>query len=413
VFTSLLFTNARILGGAAVLARAESGHRRAALEVGVGTLPSHWGYILSCDTHGLGTALERLTPSADEIDKAQDLGWIDEEFADHLGTSLRVDVNAPADGTLLFERDPVLTVEGPLWQAWAVAHTARWWMDLPCTVATRMARLTMAAGKMGVIDAASCLASDAALATRIARAAYVGGARATQSPQAAHEAGIKLRITKPPEALSLAEETETVRASGWAVRTTAVGALTHLGPGHDEEETLADLQRHGLQTAEWASRGLARAGEGLQLRVDLVAQEQEGTWMPRLGAIPDITATPGRKLVVRYSDQTGQPIADVMHGVAERIQPADEALLIGHMDVPASVPIIGAATAKPLLEPLLRSGRCVHAPEAPARARDRVRLALQVLPEAYARLRHPARFPVGVTQTLADLKAEVVASCAC
>jgi hypothetical protein len=409
----MLFANMRTLAGAVTLARSSAGRHRACLEVGVGALPHHWGFLVCTDTLGLAAALEGMGPRPAEIEEALQARWIDEDFAERLTEPFRVDVNAPADGSLLFERDPLVTVEGPLWQAWLAAHWARAWLELPCTVATRAARLTMAAGKMGVMDAASSSIPDVELAVRVARAAHVGGLRATQNAVAASRLGIKLRVTKPPEALSLAEEAEIVAERGWSFRSTAVGAVAHLGPGDDEEETLADLQRHGLQAAEWASRGVAGVHAGLQLRVDLVAIEEEGVWVPRLGAIPDITATPGRKLVVRYFDRTGQPIADVVHGVSERLMPAEEAMLIGHLEVPAAIPIIGATSSKPVLEPLMRTGRAVGTSTSVVKARGELRSALEVLPAAYARLRHPARFPVGLTRALADLKAELVSMHAC
>jgi hypothetical protein len=408
VLHSMLFANMRTLAGAVTLARSSAGRHRACFEVGVGALPEHWGFLVCTDTLGLAAALEGMGPRPAEIEEALQARWIDEDFAERLTEPLRIDVNAPADGSLLFERDPLVTVEGPLWQAWLAAHWARAWLELPCSVATRAARLTMAAGKMGVMDAASSSIPDVELAVRVARAAHVGGLRATQNAVAASRLGIKLRVTKPPEALSLAEEAEIVPERGWAFRSTAVGAVAHLGPGDDEEETLADLQRHGLQAAEWASRGVAGVHAGLQLRLDLVAIEEDGVWVPRLGAIPDITATPGRKLVFRYFDRTGQPIADVVHGVSERLLPAEEAMLIGHLEVPAAIPIIGATSSKPVLEPLMRTGRAVGTPSSVVKARGELRSALEALPAAYARLRHPARFPVGLTRALADLKAELV-----
>ncbi len=409
----MLFANMRTLAGAVTLARSGAGRHRACFEVGVGALPLHWGFLVCTDTAGLAGALEGMGPRPAEIEEALQARWIDEEFAERLTEPFRFDVNAPTDGSLLFERDPLVTVEGPLWQAWLAAHWAKSWLELPCAVATRAARLTMAAGKMGVMDAASSSIPDPELAVRVARAAHVGGLRATQNAVAASRLGIKLRVTKPPDALSLAEDVEMVPERGWTFRSTAVGAVAHLGPGDDEEETLADLQRHGLQAAEWASRGVAGGHAGLQLRVDLVAIEEEGAWVPKLGAIPDITATPGRKLVVRYFDRTGQPIADVVHGVSERLLPAEEAMLIGHLDVPTTIPIIGATSSKPVLEPLMRTGRAVGTPSSVVKARSELRSALEVLPAAYARLRHPARFPVGVTRALAELKAELVSMHAC
>lgn len=410
---SILFTNARILAGAATLAQSDPGHRRAAFEVSVDSLPQHWGYLACSGTGGLSDALENIGPTVDEIESAVRSGWIDDEFAERLAEPIRIDVNAPPDGSLLFTRDVLVTVEGPLWQAWMTAQCALYWLELPCIVATRAARLTLASGKMGVIDAASSTVFEPGLATMIARAAYVGGVRATQNPVAAARAGIKLRVTKPPETLTLAEEIDPDPDSGWTFRTTGVQALTHLGPGEDEEETLADLQRHGLHAAEWAARGLARHPAGLRLRVDLVAIEEDGTWVPRLGAVPDVTANPGRKLGVRFFDRTGQPIADVMHGVSEKVLPVDDAVVVGHLEVPVTVPIVGATSSRPIIVPLLRSGRSIGTSDPIDTARQRLRSALDVLPAAYARLRHPARFPVGLTPSLAELKAQLVASYAC
>ncbi|MCU0692599.1 MAG: hypothetical protein MUF54_14460, partial [Polyangiaceae bacterium] len=188
------------------------------------------------------------------------------------------------------------------------------------------------------------------------------------------------------------------------------GTLIHLGPEHDEEETLTDLLRGGgqIQGISWATRGLDRPAVGLSLRTDLVALEEEGSWKSRLGAIPDVTVVPGRKLVVRYADHAGQPIADVMHGVSERVQPAGLAVIVGHLGVGAPLPIEGAASATPLLAPAMRSGRRVAVAEPVEVPRERLNKALAALPAAYARLRHPARFPVGCTPALAERRAELL-----
>jgi nicotinate phosphoribosyltransferase len=151
----------------------------------------------------------------------------------------------------------------------------------------------------------------------------------------------------------------------------------------------------------------------LHLRVDLVAIEEDGAWLPKLGAIPDMTAIPGRKLIVRYFDETGQPVADVIHGAAERMMPAKEAALVGFLDVPAAIPIQGAMLGKPLLEPLMRTGRAVGASTSAAKARADLLSALASLPSAYTRLRYPAKFPVGLTHSLAALKTELVMRHAC
>ena len=409
VLHSIAFLDARALAGAATLARTHVGRLRAAFEVSLSGLPPHWGFFVGCGFDSLAGALERVTPTPGEVSEALTMGCIDEDFAERLdSTPWRLDIDAPEEGAVLFAGDAVATVVGPLWQAWLVASAIPAWIETSGVVATRAARLTLAAGKMGIIDASSCRMRDPEIATMVAGAAFVGGVRATQSPVAAGRLGIKLRVTKPPEALSLADEVALEQEPGWTFRSTGVGALTHLGPGHDEEETLADLQRHGIPTAEWAARGLASTAPGLGLRSDLVALEQQGAWAPRLGAIPDLTTIPGRKLVIRYLDRVGQPIADVMHGAAEHIQPPEQAVVVGHLGVGVSVRIVGAESAVPILRPLVRAGRRVGPDATLQAARDNLRRSLTDLPAAYTRLRHPAKYPVGVTPAIAQLKGELV-----
>jgi hypothetical protein len=408
--TSAYFLNARSLSAACTFANSDVAIRRATLELSLVRLPQHWGYCVCCGVAEFVQALERINPSAAEIDAALELGCINPELAHQIATSpCCVDANLAPEGALLFCGDPIATIEGPLWQAWIVADLARSILLPSCVSATRGSRLVLAAKGTPIVDGSSCLEPDRLRTLSVARAAHVGGVAFTQSPIAAARLGIQLRASPPADALVLSGPVEYSRASGWSFAYATNEVLMPLGPGDDEEETLAEIHRMGLMSSGWVSRGLGHTAVGLETRVSLVALEQGGAWTPRLGAVTDFSANPGRTIVIRYLNEAGAPIGDVIHGVGERIQSPAEAVLVGHMRSAVAVPIAGAKTAVPLHVSVLRSGARSWADEDLPISRDRARLALLGLHESYKRLRHPAVFPVGIAPALAQFKASLIA----
>lgn len=406
---SAWFSSARALSAATTFVNGEVASRRATIEVSLSRLPQHWGFVVCSGVPLLVRQIERITPAAAEMQAAEQTGCISPALAKLIGsTPCSVDVNVPPEGALLFAGDPMATVEGPLWQAWIVAEVARNALLHASAVATRAARLVLAGRGTAVVDGSSQFAAEPERALSIARAASVGGVSFTQSPLASAKFGIPLRASPPPEATALVGSQEAVRASGWNFAYPTHDVLTHLGPGDDEEETMCEMHRLGMQSGGWVARGLDRTAPGLETRTDVVALEQGGIWLPRLGAIPDITAVPGRKIVIRYQDSAARPIADIIHGMGERLQPAREAVIIGYVHTGIAIPIEGAETGVPLLGSAIRSGGRVGPDEDLAPARDRARTSLLALADAYKRLRHPQAYPVGMAPAVAQLKAELL-----
>lgn len=406
---SAWFMNARALAAASAFAQSEVGARRATMEITVSHMPPNWGFLVSAGITQLTRMIERIAPATSEVQIAEQTGAISPILAGQLLTvPCAVDVNAPPEGTLLFAGDTAATIEGPLWQAWILAHVARDVLHAATSAATRAARLVIGARGTAVVDGASCQAASGETAVSIARSAYVGGVAHTQSTVAAARLDIPLRVAPSPDAVALMGTPSGSRLSGWNFAQTTGEVLVGLGPGEDEEESLADLQRMGVRTGGWVSHALGAPCPELQMRCDLAALEQGGIWTPRLGAIPDISCVPGRKLVIRYSDATGRPIADIIHGIGERIQPAATALLVGYQQTGVAVPLQGATTGVPLLSSAIRSGTRVGPDEELAIVRERARNSLQFLLEAYKRMRHPSVFPVGMSPSIARLKADLL-----
>jgi hypothetical protein len=144
-------------------------------------------------------------------------------------------------------------------------------------------------------------------------------------------------------------------------------------------------------------------------RYELVAIESGGSWSPRIrtGADAASSSEPGRKLLVRYVDADGHPVADVAHGAGERILRAQGGRYVDRTT--GLTRRIDAASGAPLRAAVLRAGKRANPPEAPSVLRDRAHASVQAVDPGHRRVVSPARYPVGLSQALASMKAELLA----
>jgi nicotinate phosphoribosyltransferase len=161
-------------------------------------------------------------------------------------------------------------------------------------------------------------------------------------------------------------------------------------------------------------RGFAVRAEGTSgashvARYELVAIEDDGAWSPRLRVGEDSASSsyPGRKLLVRFADAEGRPLADVAHATSERMLRAhggrfiDRATGLGMR--------LAAASGAQRRASVMRGGKRATPPEPPSVLRERALRALQSLDEGYRRIVSPARYPVGLTPQLASQRSELLA----
>jgi Nicotinate phosphoribosyltransferase C-terminal domain len=140
-----------------------------------------------------------------------------------------------------------------------------------------------------------------------------------------------------------------------------------------------------------------------------VAIESGGAWAPRMRPGDDAASAsePGRKLLVRFFDEGGHPVADVAHGSGERMLRAQGGRYVDRTT--GLTAKLDAALSAPLRTSVLRAGKRANPPEAPAAIRDRALAAVQAVAEKHRRIGSPARYPVGLSPQLAALKAELLA----
>lgn len=159
-------------------------------------LPSNRGFLMSA---GLATLLEQLETarfSAAEIDWLRASGHFPQETLDRLGEwRFTGDVDAVPEGALVFADEPILRVTAPIPQAQLIETMAINHLHFQTLVATKAARMVLAASGARLIDFGLRRAHSLESGTYAARAAYLAGFDGTATVSAGERFGIPLSGT--------------------------------------------------------------------------------------------------------------------------------------------------------------------------------------------------------------------------
>jgi nicotinate phosphoribosyltransferase len=468
--TSALALDLDAFVGIRAALRAGVADARSAFECSMEAPFEHAGFLVFAGLEPLLESLERTRLKNDDINWLSSIGAIDAATRERL-TSLRFvcDVEAVPEGTVVFPGEPVLTIEGPFWQAQMVSGLVQSALSEATLVATKAARCSLAADGGEIIEASAATAHRLGGSPLLARAAYVGGADATTHTLAGRRFGLPLRATQPLRAV-LASPSETAAFEAWmeaapdlaVLRVDARDALAggariiaaikkrpkkstwhalqvaiELASG-DRAELATELTRAFVASGvrapiiaasgeldEWRIAELRRrqapvtvfilGPSVLQLpvataRYELVAIEEDGDWAPRLrlGATLAASNDPGRKVLMRYFDHDGRPLGDLAHSTSERLHGARDLKFVDRT-TGFLVRLPNASSSAPLLTKVLRAGKRIGAAESAHDTRERARKAVASLHDRFLRLTSPARYPIGTTAALASLKADLIA----
>jgi nicotinate phosphoribosyltransferase len=411
-------------------------------------------------------ALERLRVKAEELEWLRSVGAVDGPVAQKLsGFRFGCDVEAMPEGTVVFGGEPLLVVEGPLWQAQLVASYCVSAIESSTRYAGQFARAVLAAETAEVLEAGSTAVHRLGGNALLARAAYVGGAGATTNALAGRRYQVPVRA-RQPGSFVLAHATEVGAFESWlravpdqailridardaaagidravqAIRSratatwsdapvaielcggdvvevarTATRAFERAGLKAPVIVVSGDLDEHRIDTLRRAGAPIAayvyspQTDCGPSAHYDLVAIEDQRQWSPRvrLGRTVLDSSMPGRKVLLRYFDADGRPLGDVAHLVSERhMSPKDVRLVERATGFPLR--LRDAASSTPMLRKVLQGGKRAQPAEAASDSRERALRGMRSLPEAIRRRADPSRYPVGVSAQLAALQAELV-----
>ena len=168
----------------------------AVFELFVRKLPARRGFLMAAGLEQALSYLETLAFSRKDIARLRALGSFSERFLESLsGLRFTGDVDALPEGTVFFPDEPILRVIAPLPQAQLVETRLINLVHFETVIASKAARLVLAAEGKPLIDFGLRRAHGAEAGMLAARASYVAGFAGTATLAAALEFGIPVKGT--------------------------------------------------------------------------------------------------------------------------------------------------------------------------------------------------------------------------
>lgn len=389
-------------------------------------------------------------------------------FLDYLAEfRMRVSVWAIPEGELVFPREPMVRVQGPMIDCQLLETALLNLVNFQTLVATKAARVVHAAEGHPVSDFGLRRAQGPDGGLAVARASYVGGATNTSNVLAGRIYGIPVFGTHAHSwVMAFDDEADAFRAFAASSPKNCVflldtydvheGIANAIKVAHEMEERgerlaairidSGDLAKLSKETrAAFDEAGLPYVKISVSNDLDeytiqsLLAQGAPidsfgvGTKLatcdpqPSLGGVYKLSATrasgdedwrpvmklseqyykrtiPGIQGVTRFYDDHGCPVADMI--VAEGVGEGVPTRIIDVID-PLTTYDVSGLTARELLVPLVADGARVGEGEALDVAKARSRDALMRLDPAVKRFLNPQTYPVGLEPGLARLRQDL------
>ncbi len=422
---------------------------------------------------GLATAIEfadRLRFDADDLAYLNGLHGNDGRplfepaFLEYLGQlKLTCDLHAIPEGTIVFPHEPLVRVQGPLIQAQLLETALLNIINFQSLVATKAARLVLAAHGDPVVDFGLRRAQGIDGGLAASRAAYLGGCDATSNVLAGRLYGIPVKGTHAHSwVMSFDDELESFRTYARAMPNNCVFLVDTYNTldgvrnaievgrelrreGHEmmgirlDSGDLARLSSEARRLLDEAGFASAQIMASNELDEHIIASLKEqgaaindwgvGTRLvtaydqPALGGVYKLSAlrdeqgdwqhkvklseqaikvsTPGILQVRRYS-RRGEAIGDVIVDELEPIQ--GEATMVDPFDPIRRKLMPADAVAEDLLQPIFGHGRCLYTAPNLEQSRRRLQEQLGMFHAGVKRFVNPHRYPVGLDLRAARTK---------
>jgi nicotinate phosphoribosyltransferase len=176
--------------------------REAVFHLAFRTLPFRGGYAIAAGLEDVVSYLSALRFSADDVAYLGSMVGTDgaplfpAEFLSYLrGLAFRCAVDAIPEGTVVFPHEPLVRVQGPLLQAQIVETALLNAINFQTLVATKAARICLAAQGDPVIEFGLRRAQGVDGGLAAARAAYIGGCDSTSNVLAGKTFGLPVKGT--------------------------------------------------------------------------------------------------------------------------------------------------------------------------------------------------------------------------
>jgi nicotinate phosphoribosyltransferase len=449
-------------------------HRKAVFHSTFRSNPFHGGYAIACGLEYFLDYLEQFRfDDADLAYLAELKGndgkpLFDRGFMDYLrDLRFTVDVDAIPEGTAVFPNEPLVRVTGSLIECQLIETPLLNMVNFQTLIATKAARICLAAQGEPVIDFGLRRAQGIDGALTAARAAYVGGCTGTSNVLAGKLFNIPVKGTHahswvmtfdtemesfetyakalPNNCVFLVDTYDTLEGVRHAIEVGKhlrarghemigirldSGDLAYLSiearklldaAGFPKAGILAsnDLDEHLITSLKQQGATIAVWGVGTRLVTGneqpalggvyklAAVQDGDGQWHPRI-KLSEQTAKvsiPGIQQVRRFSDASGF-IGDAIYDELTKI-PAGPTI-VDPSDPIRRKTFASDAKWEDLLVPVVRSGKIIYDIPPLAKARERSLDQLNHLHAGMKRLVNPHRYPVGLERGLFDLRAKMI-----
>jgi nicotinate phosphoribosyltransferase len=437
--------------------------------------PFGGGFAIACGLESAVAYLERLRFEREDLDYLASLAGEDgrplfpDDFLSFLAAwRFRGDVDAVAEGTVVFAHEPLVRVTGPILDAQLVETALLNLINFPTLVATKAARLAIAAEGRPVIEFGLRRAQGIDGGVTATRAAYVGGCEGSSNLLAGELFGIPVRGThahswvssfeseqeafrayaavQPGNCVLLVDTYDTLEGVRRAARVglemrgrgerlagirldsgdlaylsiearrildeAGLPEVSILASNNLDEHLIESLRLQGARIDVWCvGTALATAEDDPALGgvYKLGAIRRPGEpWRPRLKLSEQTakTTTPGVLGVRRFRRADGSLVADMIWDTALGV--CDPPEIVDPAD-PFRHRRLGAeASSEELLEPALRGGRAVARFPPLAATRERARAGLAALHPTIRRFLNPHVYPVGLERGLHLARARAI-----
>ncbi len=380
---------------------------------------------------------------------------------------LTLDVDAVPEGTVVFPHEPLLRVRGPILQAQLVETALLNFVNFQSLVATKAARVCLAAGSDPVIEFGLRRAQGVDGALTASRAAYIGGCAGTSNVLAGQRLGIPIKGTHahswvmsfdneeaafstyanalPNNCIFLVDTYDTLTGVQRAIeagkklqqqghRMIGIrldsGDLAYLSiearkmldaagftnavilASNDlDEHLITSLKQQGAKINVWCvGTKLVTAYDQPALGVvyKLAALRQaDGTWQHKLKLSEQVAkvTNPGILQVRRFRNDT-EFLGDAIY---DELQPAvEETVIVDPTDPTRRKRFSKSITSEDLLVPILRKGKLAGALPSLDAIRTRARQQIAMLHDGIKRFDHPHEYPAGLELQLHDLKTQLI-----
>ncbi len=170
--------------------------RKAVYEMYFRKMPFENGYAVFAGLERLVEYLKGLHFSESDIAYLRETGEFDEDFMDYLKDwRFKATVRAPREGEVVFNNEPILQVEGSVFDAQLVETPLLNIVNYQTLIATKASRIRSVVGDQTLMEFGTRRAQEMDAALWGTRAAYIGGFNATSNVRAGKLFGIPISGT--------------------------------------------------------------------------------------------------------------------------------------------------------------------------------------------------------------------------